>query len=443
MHTSPQGFCTPEKLGNRNRNGTGFGAAAMGKKSKSKTSRKGKKEWRKNIGTKEVDEYVEKTALADRSGGALEDVPSEALFFVDTTKDTSAVRKVEKHRSKVLHADSILERNSLIPVLKEPGHSNKKRKDRDHAKPLAKPKAAVDVVGSAGKKQRAKSAGFYDVWDAEDGQEGGKPVKSGGLKRDTILASAVEVDMPGCSYNPSFEDHQEALGLAVADEMQKVIDRELKPKSVPIHVDGRALTEEDMFFLDADRDDGEEEDENEEKAGDSMLKSAKYKKLTRADLNRKARRKAVLRVEAAKMKKTKLQKDLQKLPLIVEGIKEEDNEKEIRRIRRTVSREEKRAQGPPRLGRHKFRPEPKQVLLSSEVTGSLRKLKAYPMLMRDRYRSLQRRGIVEPRLPVKRKEKKKWVEIQQGTRGNKEREMHAATLAEKEALKQGLAVLPL
>lgn len=414
----------------------------MGKKSKSKTSRKGKKEWRKNIGTKEVDEYVEKTALADRSGGALEDVPSEALFFVDTTKDTSAVRKVEKHRSKVLHADSILERNSLIPVLKEPGHNNKKRKDRDHAKPLAKPKAAVDVIGLAGKKQRGKSAGFYDVWGAADGQEDVKPVKSGGLKRDTILASAVEVDMPGCSYNPSFEDHQEALGLAVADEMQKVINRELQPEAVPIHVDGRAVTEEDMFFLDADRDDGEEE-EDEEKAGDSMLKSAKFKKLTRADLNRKARRRAVLKVEAAKMKKAKLQKDIQKLSLIVEGIKEEDNEKETRRIRRTVSREEKRAQGPPRLGRHKFKPEPKQVLLSSEVTGSLRKLKAYPMLMRDRYRSLQRRGIVEPRLPVKRKEKKKWVEIQQGTRGNKEREMHAATLAEKEALKQGLAALPL
>lgn len=410
----------------------------MGKKSKSKTSRKGKREWRKNIGTAEVDTFVEQEALVNRSGGALDHVPSEALFFVDTSKDTQTARKVDKHRAKVLHADSILERNALIPVLKEPGHTGKKRKDRDHAMPLgAKPKPTEVVEPKPASK--GKGLGFFDAWGSD---EAGKAKKV--VKRETISAPAVEVDLPGCSYNPSFHDHQEALGVAVADEMKKVINKELQPEPVQMHVAGDALTEEDMFFLDVDKEDNEGEEEGEEAgAGDSQSKGKKFKKLTRADINRKARRREVLKADSERIKKQKLKLDIQKLPEIEESIKEEDDEKEIRRIRRIVSREEKRALGPPRLGRHKFKPEPRQVLLSSELTGSLRKLKAYPVLIRDRFRSLQRRGIVEPRVPLKRKEKKKWVEIKQGTRGDKEREMHAATLAEKEALKQGLAVIPL
>lgn len=93
----------------------------MGKKSKSKTSRKGKREWRKNISTAETDAFVEQEALVERTGGALDQLPSEQLFFVDTTKDTHTARKVDKHRAKTLHSDSILARNALIPVIKEPG----------------------------------------------------------------------------------------------------------------------------------------------------------------------------------------------------------------------------------------------------------------------------------------------------------------------------------
>ncbi|KAG0608709.1 hypothetical protein M758_8G126300 [Ceratodon purpureus] len=426
----------------------------MGKKSKSKTSRKGKREWRKNIGTAEVDALVEHQALVDRSGGALDELPSEQLFFVDTSKDVAqGARKVDKHRAKVLHADSILERNALIPVLKEHGRSGKKRKDRDHAMPLgavkakAEAKGGVEVEVEAKGVVKGKGLGFFDAWGGGEGEKAKKVVR----REAAVAAPAVEVDMPGCSYNPSFDDHQEALGAAVADEMKKVINRELQPEPVQLHVLGDALTEEDMFFLDVDKDGDEgEEGEGEEKVdeGDGgrvelQSKGKKFKKLTRADINRKARRREVLKADVERIKKQKFKMEIQKLPEIQEGIKEEDEEKEKRRIRRIVSRDEKRALGPPRLGRHKFKPEPKQVLLSSEVTGSLRKLKAYPVLIRDRFRSLQRRGIVETRVPVKRKEKKKWVEIKQGTRGDREREMHAATLAEKEALKQGLQVLPL
>lgn len=38
---------------------------------------------------------------------------------------------------------------------------------------------------------------------------------------------AVEVDGPGCSYNPDPVNHQEALAVAVAAEVRKAMDREM------------------------------------------------------------------------------------------------------------------------------------------------------------------------------------------------------------------------
>lgn len=58
---------------------------------------------------------------------------------------------------------------------------------------------------------------------------------------------------------------------------------------------------------------------------------------------------------------------------------------------------EKQAGAPPKLGKTPFAPEPVHVLLSEELHGSLRGLKPSAMLARDRFKSLQRRGLLEPR----------------------------------------------
>jgi nucleolar protein 53 len=41
----------------------------------------------------------------------------------------------------------------------------------------------------------------------------------------------VEVDIPGCSFNPDLEQHQDAVAEAVAAEMTKIYAREHMPKS--------------------------------------------------------------------------------------------------------------------------------------------------------------------------------------------------------------------
>ena len=59
--------------------------------------------------------------------------------------------------------------------------------------------------------------------------------------------------------------------------------------------------------------------------------------------------------------------------------------------------EAKAAQEPPRLGRHRFEAPLPQVLASDDVTGSLRSLRAQPRVARDRFKSLQKRGVIQVR----------------------------------------------
>lgn len=56
----------------------------MGKKAK--TSRNGKKAWRANISTDDIDEFIDKSTKDALSGGSLTSVPSESLFYVDKSR---------------------------------------------------------------------------------------------------------------------------------------------------------------------------------------------------------------------------------------------------------------------------------------------------------------------------------------------------------------------
>lgn len=75
-----------------------------------------------------------------------------------------------------------------------------------------------------------------DLWTMEKVEQGwvdekvvaSRP-KSVDVKNRPKIA-AVEVDPAGCSYNPGYEQHQDAVAVAVAAENMKIIDRELQPK---------------------------------------------------------------------------------------------------------------------------------------------------------------------------------------------------------------------
>ena len=53
----------------------------------------------------------------------------------------------------------------------------------------------------------------------------------------------VEVDAPGCSYNPDKDHHEEVVAAAVAEEMQKGLAAEMQAKGPPKHVSWQPETD--------------------------------------------------------------------------------------------------------------------------------------------------------------------------------------------------------
>ncbi|KAJ7965105.1 Ribosome biogenesis protein NOP53 [Quillaja saponaria] len=342
----------------------------MGKKAK--TSRKGKKAWRANISTEDIDDYYEKSTKDALTGGSLVSVPSESLYFVDKSKDLS--------------------KNPFVQAV--PSSTLKKSKRKQKEVPKAKYATPDGPMGDS-----VLASGMVDLWG--DNGEDGSNIKK--VSKPSIIP-AVEVEPPGCSFNPSFESHQDTLAHAVADEMQKVYKNELGPEPVPLTVPGEAIAEEDMYFLDVD--DGDDADlENLGDNADDAIENrpSKPRKVTRVVLNKRARRKEQLRKEAETKRLEGLSKEIDCLPDIIKEIAKDDEEKERRHLRRIVAKQERLKSCPPRLGKHKFEPAPVQVLLSEEITGSLRQLKGCCTLVKDRYKSLEKRGLIVPMAKRRRK----------------------------------------
>lgn len=107
---------------------------------------------------------------------------------------------------------------------------------------------------------------------------------------------------------------------------------------------------------------------------------------------------------------------------------------------------EKAASQPPRLGKEKFEAPAPAVLTSDELTGSLRQLKPCFLVTADRFKALQKRGLIEPRKPAKQKQGKK-LEYVTGERREKAEErqqeiveMRAARKKAAKAVANGVTV---
>ncbi|XP_009385030.2 ribosome biogenesis protein NOP53 isoform X2 [Musa acuminata AAA Group] len=360
----------------------------MGKAAKG--SRKGKKAWRANISTHDIDDYFDKSTKDALTGRAatIASLPSDSLFYLDTKSNAEIPpkRKIEKHKEKILHYESLLQKNPFVQAV--PSSTLKKLKREKKKANTEKPQAQTDP------KEEDTTSNLTDIW-GDEGEAAGKTRK----KQKATLIPAVEVEPPGCSFNPPFEAHQDSLAQAVADEMQNIYKKELGPQPVPVTVPGEPVTEEDKYFLEAD--DGNESDiEGETGNNDSELpelRKSKTKRVTRVEVNRRARHKEQLKAEEEAKKRKNLSEELDSLPDIMEEIAKEDEEKHRRHMRRAVARQERLKSAPPRLGKHKFEPAPVQVLLTEEISGSLRKLKGCCTLARDRFKSLEKRGLLVPR----------------------------------------------
>lgn len=387
---------------------------------KTQKSRKGKRAWRKNIDLDQIEQDIDDKNEQEIVLG----VTNEPIFTVDRkgseeglTNDMKKERRLKSH--EILHA-----RSAVPPVI---AHHKKK----DHPKAKTKVKDVKGILERAGFTDKSttsaqlerdgllKSGEPTDLWGASSEPETpaapvpARPtpvpaaVRKPAAPEPPIPGSvAVEVPSAGISYNPALEDWKATI-LEAHKKLEKEEEKRIQAEEERARIE--AIIAETEYKLNEDGNDesDESEEENEDTADNDQKSTSlsvnppvQLKRKTRTQRNRERRHKQWL----YDLKQLKEKRRFMQSLIDQNKTKGQDDE---------VTPKEPRA--PKRkLKAHSAYPvmeEPLAVKLSDELDDSLRRLKPEGSLLKDRMRSFQSRGLVEARVPVKkRKSRHKMVE---------------------------------
>ncbi|EPS38049.1 hypothetical protein H072_8221 [Dactylellina haptotyla CBS 200.50] len=417
--------------------------AAVAATPKAQTSRKGKKAWRKNVDISEVTAGLDGIRAEIIQGGIIADKTDSELFAVDTTGSTT-IRQKHFREVKPLKVDEILNARSAVPALfnhkKRAGPSGieigdgilptkKHRKNGVAYKDLARLRRIAyggDAAKDGVKASEAISGSqeIYDPWgDVPDTEatvakinelnlsfvdkpkplnvpETLKHAPIGITREGEETVPAVRLPDPGISYNPDFEKWDELL----TKEGDKEV--ELERKRLLIEAEERRILELAEIEDEDEEDEGDEDEESDEEfdgEGKPLRKMPQRK--TPSQRNKVKRRK-----EAERLSRHQANIEVQKKQL--ETLRELRNSLDLALRERAVAKRKALTPAKRQVRRRKFDKDllPQahlEVQLPEELTDSLRRLKPEGNLLRDRYRNLRERGIIETRVATQRKKPKR------------------------------------
>ncbi|XP_002741750.1 ribosome biogenesis protein NOP53-like [Saccoglossus kowalevskii] len=421
-------------------------------------SKNRKKSWKK-IDVTDVEEQLEDQRLQLRTGGLVAEKADDQLFFVDKKDKKSDVQvKIKSRlRSKPYRCYPHLHLDPKIPPARRVATRKPKDKCKNkieieelekqgiYTKSKKRKLEQIALDRQRNDEERKKkitdiaAIATYDLWGGKDplvavevnkktqveaNEHYLKVTKKTRKKipadyhRKRSSLPAVDVIQPGGSYNPSYDDHQKLLRAALDQELE-LIEKSKKDerksrgftKVLPQEVHNDWLVEMSAGLFDEgdEEEEVEEEDHNDEAKDTEVLPpnapvradQKKTPKQRRKEKERKLQEKLLV---AKRKEKSKMQ-DVYRLRRLKAEIAQKEKvtekKKETRLIKRNDSTKVKK------LGRHKYIPPKLNYQVSEELTGNLRLLKPEGSIIHDRYKSLQSRNILEPRVPVKKKRRYK------------------------------------
>ncbi|XP_037740567.2 ribosome biogenesis protein NOP53 [Chelonia mydas] len=424
-------------------------------------SRNRKKSWKRWRGPeaqlgRELGAFLEDVGLQQRAaGGLVAEKPDESLFFLDTGSEEKD-RKLNQGKEKPLRIDLILQPDSKVPAPKDilahqvPNGKKLKRKQQLWEKlaergvvpreqrllqarlQKARPARAEAAHGQGAGPEPA--GGFYDIWsDANPldrplaGQDAWflEQTKKQRVRRPARLEKkpselpAVEVIPAGGSYNPTFQAHQALLLQAHEVELRRQkaedkLERQLRfPTAAEAPTQETAFREQCEGLLEESADEGGDEEAPDEPLAPGAppppapLREKKTEQQRRREKEAKFLAARRLGEKAARCRR----QELFQLRSIRLQLKRREAEL-ARRRRVRLAKRRAEATKPRRLGRLKYEDPDLEVQLSTELAESLRTLKPEGSVLRDRFKSLQKRNLIEPRerAKFKRKYRLKYVE---------------------------------
>jgi len=438
-----------------------------------RASKKGKKSWRKNVDMSQVNQHLEEVRHEERVGGSFADRPDEKLFVIEKEVKVEESRKPRKEPKKLRCFANLeglpgvpdpkpLRNKTLLPEERENPLVKKLKEDKIKAgiigqKTLEKVKnrkrhLEIKDAGKTVRNSRRRTVFDFDLWDAEDKvskpsedwvdqkvlthtaqgqcQYTPKAAAVRNFSTGTTLP-AVEVPESGASYNPSAKDHQDLLWKAALVEIQKQKEQERiqRQTTAMFPEKGEAPTTQDYLqemsegiieLKQKDKEEEEKEEKEEKEENGESIENDAEKELSSSQVIRPKTRKQK-RDKRGRMfekqrerreKETKLREmELMRTKSLTKELKKEELKTEANQKRRAQEKMDKMG-GSIQLSNYKYEPQEIEIKLSDELTGNLRSLKPEGSILEDRFKSLQRRNMIEVRVKQKtvRKLKRKKIE---------------------------------
>lgn len=319
-----------------------------------------------------------------------EDQSMDGLTFPEgSLKKSRGIGNVEK---------TILKKRTFDPDI----HREKKKKDMERVK---------------------NKPGTHDLWMSDIKKEVDEKISDSrknfvkNTRRRHRRAKAVIFPDAGSSINPSYEHHQDKLGVALAkivaeEERERIIDEKLSFDPELFKNENNVDSETGMKIEANDKSTDAKNDEGDNGDGDGdgddnndiITKSVPERK-TKSQRNKERRKRELESAIAKKRRNEKQATDFDKLEELVEEAQEEADKVN------GVTKRERHKQHVPVPNRNRHRPvffkiagqrvrkesDNEHVALSDELADNLRSVKVAPNnpLLKDRLLSFERRGMVE------------------------------------------------
>jgi nucleolar protein 53 len=373
-------------------------------------SRKGSRKAHRKIDVSEEVEALHRATDVD----PIKSKTTAQLFFEDRA-DTSTKARWKAH---ALHADLVLDDGTGKKELVSP-----KKILRAY-----RVKKATKMTPPTKKKQQQQAK--YDLWDAHrnpadveqpvhdvSGQgwlECVRPKVPKAVKRRKMSELApLETPTPGESYRPTPQAHEDEIVAAVVDatrESKQVAKLEEKLKRISkkkLVSRTRAVLEHALEIIDdaaasgdievpdlaVDDSDGEEDDSTPTKmsvaeaaALERMIKTKRARPNTKRDAKRMKKR----------AKREAAARHLGRIEDVAAKLEEAETTAQTRATLRRIVRHRRLMTTSQNLGETPFVPDPKPIILPSQLPTSMRAIPNVASLVRDRFQSLQKRNIVVP-----------------------------------------------
>ncbi|GFS96741.1 ribosome biogenesis protein NOP53 [Nephila pilipes] len=399
---------------------------------RARVSKNKKKNWNKVCDIKYVEDFLEEKRFEERIGGAISEKTDDQLYFIQKDAKTDVRRKSDLKTLKCFqNIGAFTKVPPPIKITAEP--YSKKIKDRlakvaerENKRILKASQQTKNVSNKAVLKGDIFCAEIRDLWAEEkpgnpeiedlinfrDEYTCKKPPKAPGrIYHKPSRLPAVEVPHSGASYNPDYFEHQELLNEAVKIEeaklkeemhLKRVLD-DMFPSKEEAPTEESILEEMSQGLF--------EQDNDEENATENTFVSYNPPVSFENRVTKKYRRKRRERNELERVRReAKMQKQRLSQIYRIKSLKKEIKMEAAAAQKTAEKTTQRRIDGlykPKVLSQYKYEAPDLEVNLTDELCSSMRTLKTEGNLLEDRYKSLQRRNLIETRIKQKFKRKYK------------------------------------